>query len=63
MKATATLKKVMSMKGSFRFRLGAACAMRPVSENRTESRKVVSLADKLASIKPVWSGKATYILG
>lgn len=64
MKATNQLKKIMTMKASFRFRLGAVHAMRPISENRMESRKAApSLADKLAALKPVWSGKAAYLVG
>jgi len=63
MKATQTMQKVMSMKGSFRFRLGAACACKAISENRMESRKAAPLAAKLAALKPVWSGKAAYLVG
>lgn len=64
MKATQKMQKVMSMKGSFRFRLGAACAIRAISENRTERRKAApSLAEKLAALKPAWSGKTVYMVG
>jgi hypothetical protein len=61
MRTTKTLSKVMGMKGSFRFRLGAACAMSAISENRMESKP--TLADKLKALKPLWSGKACYLTG
>lgn len=64
MRATNQLNKIMSMKSNFRFRLGAACAMRAISEHRMERRKAApKLADKLAALKPVWSGKTLYTVG
>jgi hypothetical protein len=58
---TSKLSKIMTMKGGFKFRLGAVHSLRAVSENRMEPKQ--SLVSKLATIQPVWSGKATYLLG
>lgn len=48
---TSKLSKIMKMKGSYKFRLGAVHALRAVSENRMERKQ--ALASKLATIQPV----------